>query len=267
MVKAGRRWTLSSTSSCRSWSRATSSSTAATPITKTRSAGRKRSRKRGSTSSGAGISGGEEGALKGPSIMPGGPREAWDQVAPILTAIAAKVDGEPCCAYLGGDGVGHFVKMVHNGIEYGDMQLISEAYFLMKHLAGISAAEMADIFARVERGRAPVVSHRNHGGYPAADRRRDRPAARRGHPGRGRAQGDGHVDVAGRAGAGVPAPTITEAVYARYISALKNERVAALEFLPDRPRQAPSTKRPLSKRSGRRCTPPRSARTPRVSPS
>lgn len=180
---------------------------------------------------GAGISGGEEGALKGPSIMPGGPREAWDQVAPILTAIAAKVDGEPCCAYLGGDGVGHFVKMVHNGIEYGDMQLISEAYFLMKHLAGISTAEMADIFARWNEGELQSYLIEI-----TADilRRIDEETAQplvevildeAGHKGTGMWTSQVALEL------GVPAPTITEAVYARYISALKNERVAASRVL------------------------------------
>lgn len=180
---------------------------------------------------GAGISGGEEGALKGPSIMPGGPREAWDQVAPILTAIAAKVDGEPCCAYLGGDGVGHFVKMVHNGIEYGDMQLISEAYFLMKHLAGISTAEMADIFARWNEGElqsylieitADIMRRIDEEtGQPLVEVILDEA----GHKGTGMWTSQVALEL------GVPAPTITEAVYARYISALKNERVAASRVL------------------------------------
>lgn len=180
---------------------------------------------------GAGISGGEEGALKGPSIMPGGPREAWDQVAPILTAIAAKVDGEPCCAYLGGDGVGHFVKMVHNGIEYGDMQLISEAYFLMKHLAGISTAEMADIFARWNEGElqsylieitADIMRRIDEEtGQPLVEVILDEA----GHKGTGMWTSQVALEL------GVPAPTITEAVYARYISALKNERVAASQVL------------------------------------
>ena len=85
---------------------------------------------------GTGVSGGEEGALKGPSIMPGGQKEAYDLVAPIFTAISAKVDGEPCCTYIGPDGAGHYVKMVHNGIEYGDMQLICEAYDIMRSVPG-----------------------------------------------------------------------------------------------------------------------------------
>ena len=97
---------------------------------------------------GAGVSGGEEGALKGPSIMPGGQKEAYDAVAPILLAISAKVQGEPCCAYIGPDGAGHYVKMVHNGIEYGDMQLISEAYYIMRNALGMEADELHKTFAR-----------------------------------------------------------------------------------------------------------------------
>ena len=98
---------------------------------------------------GMGVSGGEEGALQGPSMMPGGPREAWDALAPILRAIAAKAeDGEPCVAYMGPRGAGHYVKMVHNGIEYGDMQLIAEVYDVLLRAAGMSAREIADVFPR-----------------------------------------------------------------------------------------------------------------------
>ena len=120
---------------------------------------------------GTGVSGGEEGALHGPAIMPGGPRAAWDALAPILRAIAAKADdGEPCVAYMGPRGAGHYVKMVHNGIEYGDMQLIAEVYDLLQRGGGLSAPEIADIFSAVERGRAPVVSHRDHRAGPQAHR-------------------------------------------------------------------------------------------------
>jgi 6-phosphogluconate dehydrogenase len=101
---------------------------------------------------GTGISGGEEGALKGPSIMPGGPKEAYDRLAPVLTRIAAQVDDGPCCTYIGPSGAGHFVKMVHNGIEYGDMQLIGEAYDILKTALGLEPAELADIFARWNEG-------------------------------------------------------------------------------------------------------------------
>src|SRR6187549_396598 len=101
---------------------------------------------------GCGVSGGEEGALKGPSLMPGGPRESWEIIAPIFRKIAAQVDGEPCCRYMGPDGAGHYVKMVHNGIEYGDIQLICEAYAILKDVLGLSANELADIFADWNRG-------------------------------------------------------------------------------------------------------------------
>src|SRR5215472_14546887 len=95
---------------------------------------------------GMGVSGGEEGALKGPSLMPGGPRPSWDIIAPIYRKIAAQVQGEPCCRYMGPDGAGHYVKMVHNGIEDGDMQLICEAYAILKDLLGLGASELGDIF-------------------------------------------------------------------------------------------------------------------------
>src|SRR5690625_1612289 len=101
---------------------------------------------------GTGVSGGEEGALTGPSIMPGGAQEAHELVRPILESIAAKVDGEACTTYIGPDGAGHFVKMVHNGIEYGDMQLISEAYFMMKHIFDLTAEELHDVFSTWNEG-------------------------------------------------------------------------------------------------------------------
>ena len=112
---------------------------------------------------GAGVSGGEEGALLGPAIMPGGPPEAWDALAPIFRAIAAKADdGEPCVDYIGPRGAGHYVKMVHNGIEYGDMQLIAEAYDLLHRGAGLTAARARRHLRRLERRRAEVVPGRNH---------------------------------------------------------------------------------------------------------
>src|ERR1700741_678801 len=101
---------------------------------------------------GMGVSGGEEGALKGPSLMPGGPRASWDIMAPIYRKIAAQVDGEPCCRYMGPDGAGHYVKMVHNGIEYGDMQLICEAYAILKDVLGLGASELGDIFDEWYKG-------------------------------------------------------------------------------------------------------------------
>src|SRR3954451_6927595 len=101
---------------------------------------------------GMGVSGGEEGALKGPSLMPGGSRESWETIAPIFRKIAAQVDGEPCCRYMGPEGAGHYVKMVHNGIEYGDIQLICEAYLLMKTLLGMDAKAQHEVFARWNTG-------------------------------------------------------------------------------------------------------------------
>ncbi len=101
---------------------------------------------------GTGVSGGEEGALTGPSIMPSGQKEAYDLVAPILKAISAKVGDDACCTYIGPDGAGHYVKMVHNGIEYGDMQLISESYFLLKHLLGFSVEELHEVFTGWNKG-------------------------------------------------------------------------------------------------------------------
>ena len=101
---------------------------------------------------GCGVSGGEEGALKGPSLMPGGSRESWEIIAPIFRKIAAQVDGEPCCRYMGPDGAGHYVKMVHNGIEYGDMQLICEAYAILKNAVGLNAEQLAETFSEWNKG-------------------------------------------------------------------------------------------------------------------
>ena len=101
---------------------------------------------------GTGVSGGEEGALKGPSIMPGGQKEAYELVAPILTAISAKVEDDACVTYIGPNGAGHYVKMVHNGIEYGDMQLICEAYFILKNVLGLSAQEFHEVFSEWNKG-------------------------------------------------------------------------------------------------------------------
>ena len=144
---------------------------------------------------GMGVSGGEEGALRGPSMMPGGPREAWDALAPILRAMAAKAeDGEPCVAYMGPRGAGHYVKMVHNGIEYGDMQLIAEVYDVLSRAAGMTAREIADVFSRVERRRAALVPRGDHRAGARACRQRNREAARRPHPRRGAAEGHRQMD-------------------------------------------------------------------------
>lgn len=176
---------------------------------------------------GVGISGGEEGALTGPSIMPGGDPDAYVAVAPILTGIAAVVAGRPCCAYVGPDGAGHYVKMVHNGIEYGDMQLIAEAYAVMKNLLGLDPAAMQDAFRRWNEGRlqsylieitADILGRRDDlTGRPLLDLILDKA----GQKGTGKWASQDALDL------GVPVPTITEAVYARCLSAYKDERLAA----------------------------------------
>ncbi len=180
---------------------------------------------------GAGVSGGEEGALKGPAIMPGGQPEAWKHVEPILTAIAAKVDGDPCCTYIGPDGAGHYVKMVHNGIEYGDMQLICEAYHLMKHLLNMDAAELAEVFAEWNKGEldsyliqitADIFTKTDpETGKPLVDVILDSA----GQKGTGKWTSQGSLDL------GVPLTIITESVYARFLSAMKEERVRASNVL------------------------------------
>ena len=138
---------------------------------------------------GTGVSGGEEGALRGPAIMPGGPREGWDALAPIFRAIAAKADdGEPCVDYMGPRGAGHYVKMVHNGIEYGDMQLIAEVYDVLHRGARALHARAGRDLRGVEPRRAALVPDRDHGGRPRARGRRDGEAARRRDPRRGRSR-------------------------------------------------------------------------------
>lgn len=183
---------------------------------------------------GTGVSGGEEGALKGPSIMPGGQKEAYELVAPILEQISAKAeDGSPCVTYIGSDGAGHYVKMVHNGIEYGDMQLIAESYDLMQNILGLSVDEMAEIFAEWNTGEldsflieitADILTRKDDlgTGQPIVDVILD--AA--GNKGTGKWTSQSALDL------GVPLPLITESVFARYISAYKDERVQASKVLP-----------------------------------
>ena len=178
---------------------------------------------------GTGVSGGEEGALKGPSIMPGGQKEAYELVAPILEKISAKAeDGEPCVTYIGPNGAGHYVKMVHNGIEYGDMQLIAESYDLMKQILGLSVDEMAEIFKEWNEGEldsylieitADILTRKDDEGtdQPIVDVILD--AA--GNKGTGKWTSQSALDL------GVPLPLITESVFARFISAYKEERVKA----------------------------------------
>jgi 6-phosphogluconate dehydrogenase len=180
---------------------------------------------------GTGVSGGEEGALKGPSIMPGGQREAYDLVAPIFKDISAKVNGEPCTTYIGPDGAGHYVKMVHNGIEYGDMQLISESYFLLKHVLGLSAEELHEVFAEWNKGEldsylieitADIFKKKDEEtGKPMVDVILDTA----GQKGTGKWTSQSALDL------GVPLPIITESVFARFISAMKQERAEASKVL------------------------------------
>lgn len=175
---------------------------------------------------GTGVSGGEEGALNGPSMMPGGSTAAWSLVKPIFQSICAKADGMPCCDWVGEDGAGHFVKMVHNGIEYGDMQLICETYQIMKDLLGMSNAEMHDVFAKWNEGdldsylieiTRDILAYRDDTGAYTLDYILD--AA--GQKGTGKWTAIAALDE------GVPLTLITEAVFARSLSAMKEERVAA----------------------------------------
>ncbi len=181
---------------------------------------------------GTGVSGGEEGALKGPSIMPGGSHAAWPHVKPIFQAIAAKVpDGSPCCEWVGNDGAGHFVKMVHNGIEYGDMQMICEAYWIMNQVLGLSAEEMHQVFTEWNQGELDSY---------LIEITRDILGKK--DPETGKAIVDVILDTAGQKGTGkwtsaaaldlgIPAPTVAEAVFSRTMSAIKEERVAASKIL------------------------------------
>ena len=180
---------------------------------------------------GTGVSGGEEGALHGPSIMPGGSSAAWPLVKPVFQSIAAKVDnGTPCCDWVGDNGAGHFVKMVHNGIEYGDMQLICEAYQIMKELLGMKPAEMHEVFKRWNTGildsylieiTRDILAFKDQDGSPMVDNILDTA----GQKGTGKWTSEASLDL------GVPLTLISEAVYARSLSAIKEERVEAAKSL------------------------------------
>jgi len=180
---------------------------------------------------GTGVSGGEEGALLGPSIMPGGSKKAWKFVEPILKAISAKVDnGTPCCEWIGDNGAGHFVKMVHNGIEYGDMQLITEAYQIMKDLLGMSADEMSEVFNEWNKGdldsylieiTSDILAYKDDDGEPLVEKILDTA----GQKGTGKWTATTSLDI------GIPLTLIGEAVYARTLSAMKDERVEASKIL------------------------------------
>ena len=183
---------------------------------------------------GTGVSGGEEGARHGPSIMPGGDPEAWPLVKDIFQAVSAKVDGEPCCQWVGQDGAGHFVKMVHNGIEYGDMQLICEAYSLMENALGMSCDEMHEVFKEWNTGvldsylidiTKDILAVKDEDGEPLVDKILDTA----GQKGTGKWTGISALDL------GVPLTLIGESVFARILSSLKDERVRASAILGPRP--------------------------------
>ncbi len=180
---------------------------------------------------GTGVSGGEEGARTGPSIMPGGASQAWPAVKPIFQAIAARAsDGTPCCDWVGDGGAGHYVKMVHNAIEYGDMQLIAEAYQIMHELLGMSHTEMADVFGAWNQGRlesylieitSDILRTVDEDGSPLLENILDAAGQK----------GTGKWTVVDAANLGIPVTLIAEAVFARSLSALKEERVKAAEIL------------------------------------
>jgi 6-phosphogluconate dehydrogenase len=180
---------------------------------------------------GAGVSGGEEGALRGPSIMPGGTRESYERVAEMLTAISAKVDGTPCCTYIGPDGAGHFVKMVHNGIEYADIQLIAETYDFLRQVLGMTPAELAAVFREWNQGElqsylieiaANVLAKRDEvTGSALVDVIEDEAEQK----GTGRWTSESALQL------GVPLTGITEAVFARMLSSQKADRVKASTIL------------------------------------
>lgn len=182
---------------------------------------------------GCGISGGEEGARHGPSIMPGGDESAWPEIKPILQSIAAQVDGEPCCQWVGQAGAGHYVKMVHNGIEYGDMQLIAEAYAMMRHGLELPIEQIQETFERWNQGvldsylieiTANILKFRDTDGSPLVDKILDSASQK----GTGKWTGISALDL------GVPLTLIAEAVFARCLSALKSERMEISAIFPDR---------------------------------
>ena len=180
---------------------------------------------------GMGVSGGEEGALKGPSLMPGGDEAAFREIAPLFTKIAAQVADGPCCSFVGPDGAGHYVKMVHNGIEYSDMQLIAEAYYILSKAGGLTAAELHEVFARWNEGpldsylieitRDIMAVNDPETGKPLVELILDKA----GQKGTGKWTSQSALDL------GIPTPAITEAVFARCMSAVKEERVVAATVL------------------------------------
>jgi 6-phosphogluconate dehydrogenase len=179
---------------------------------------------------GTGVSGGEEGALNGPSMMPGGSKPAWELVKPVFQAICAKADGQPCCEWVGENGAGHFVKMVHNGIEYGDMQLICETYQIMKDLLGMSAGEMHEVFKEWNNGELnsylveitrDILAYKNEEGEVVVDKILDTAGQK----------GTGKWTAVSALDQGVPLTLIAEAVFSRCLSAQKDERTVASKQL------------------------------------
>eukprot|EP00179_Madagascaria_erythrocladioides_P005252 CAMPEP_0198312192 /NCGR_PEP_ID=MMETSP1450-20131203/3656_1 /TAXON_ID=753684 ORGANISM="Madagascaria erythrocladiodes, Strain CCMP3234" /NCGR_SAMPLE_ID=MMETSP1450 /ASSEMBLY_ACC=CAM_ASM_001115 /LENGTH=485 /DNA_ID=CAMNT_0044015127 /DNA_START=136 /DNA_END=1593 /DNA_ORIENTATION=+ len=179
---------------------------------------------------GCGVSGGEEGARYGPSLMPGGSIKAWPYVKDIFQSVSAKTDGEPCCDWVGNAGAGHYVKMVHNGIEYGDMQLICEAYSLMRNILGMSNDECAEMFKEWNKGEldsylieitANILAYKDEDGQPMVDKIVDT----------AQQKGTGKWTVESSLDLGIPVTLIGEAVYARALSSMKEERVLASKVL------------------------------------
>ena len=175
---------------------------------------------------GAGVSGGEEGALKGPAIMPGGNSETWESIAPILQKISAKVDGTPCCQWIGNEGSGHFIKMVHNGIEYGDIQIICEGYHLLKTLIGATNEEMHNIFDKWNEGDLSsylieitknILGYKDENNEYVVDKILDTAGQK----------GTGKWTAIDALGLGIPLTLITESVFARFLSSLKERRLKA----------------------------------------
>ena len=195
-------------------------------------------KERGLNFVGAGISGGEEGALKGPSIMPGGSKEAWETLGPILKSIAAVAEGEPCVTHIGTDGAGHFVKMVHNGIEYADMQLIAESYDLLRRVGGLSVEDLVQVFDEWNKGdlesylieiTGEVLKQRDADtGKPLVDVIRDAAGSK----------GTGVWTVQNAVGLGIPVSGIGEAVFARAVSSKPTQRAAVQQSVKNRPQIA-----------------------------
>ena len=179
---------------------------------------------------GMGVSGGEEGARHGPSLMPGGNQDGWETIKPIFQSISAKVDGEPCCEWMGAGGAGHYVKMVHNGIEYGDMQLICEAYHLMRAGLDMPVENIQSVFQNWQSGvldsylieiTSEILGHKDDDGNPLVDKILDTA----GQKGTGKWTGINALEN------GIPLTLIGEAVFARYLSALKDQRIKAAKLL------------------------------------